>query len=109
MYIDDMRMSLTFDIAPDFLKPYLEVLGAWTSVNLLSTNLCKCKKLSFSRSSPMRRGYSIFGEIIEDVPYFIDLGIVFDRELRLHVYIIYYSEVRQSVRLSVTHSSFNYY
>lgn len=89
LYADDVKLFLSYKWAEDYnlLQRDLNNMVEWCNHNLMSLNLQKCRKISFSRFSPAVVSYHIQGHCLEEVSYINDLGVFLDSKLRYNLHI----------------------
>lgn len=73
----------------------LEALVVWSRENLMSLNLSKYKKCPLCRSFSIRTACNIYGPIVQDVSYFINVDVVFDRKMPFDLFSQIYSGFHQ--------------
>lgn len=84
LYADDLKIFKTVNCSDDCndLQALLDRFGCWCTTNCMEVSVKKCAVISFSRKKqPIHRQYSIFGEVIERVSVFKDLGVLLDEQL----------------------------
>lgn len=89
MYADDIKLFLPLKTRSEssLLQHNLYSIANWCSVNGMSLNLKKCKKLSLFRIDPLICEYYIGPHKLESVDSFVDLGVILDHKLRFNLHI----------------------
>lgn len=90
VFADDVKLFYKIETIMDSIKLQsdLDVLSEWAVINKLDLNINKCKYISFNKSKlEIDFSYTINGIFLERVSSIVDLGVMFDSNLKFDLHL----------------------
>ena len=98
LYADDLKLYGVVNSNTNALQFDLDMFVSWCSSNNLKINVSKCRSISFHKNdNSALRTYSISDQTIQSVDSIIDLGVIFQSDLRFNLHIA--SIITKTLRL----------